>query len=128
MSIAITDEHQSLGATVSDFLVKNDSRGATRQLLTAETEALPGFWPELANLGWLGLHLPEEYGGSGFTVQELAVVIEPMGRTACPGPFVPTVIASAVINAAGDDDLKKSLLPGLADGSRSAAIGLTKDA
>ncbi len=124
MSIAITDEHQSLGATVSDFLVKNDSRGATRQLLTAETEALPGFWPELAKLGWLGLHLPEQYGGSGFGLEELSVVVEEFGRAVAPGPFVPTVIASAVIAAGAGEELASRLLPGLADGTTAAGLGL----
>jgi alkylation response protein AidB-like acyl-CoA dehydrogenase len=124
MSIAITDEHQSLGTTTADFLVKNDSRGAARQLLTAEAEALPAFWPEIAALGWLGLHLPERHGGSGFGLEELAVVVEEFGRAVSPGPFVPTVIASAVIAATAPEATAARLLPGLADGSKVAGIAI----
>jgi alkylation response protein AidB-like acyl-CoA dehydrogenase len=47
-----------------------------------------------------GLHLPEEHGGSGYGLPELVVVVEELGRAIAPGPFVPTVIASAVVAAA----------------------------
>ena len=57
-------------------------------------------------LGWLGLHLPEEHGGSGFGLEELVVVIEELGRAVAPGPFVPTVIASATLDAVADDATK----------------------
>jgi alkylation response protein AidB-like acyl-CoA dehydrogenase len=127
MSIAISDDHRALSDTVADFLAKNNALAANRELLDAPSEARPAFWPELGNLGWLGLHLPEEYGGSGFGLQELAVVVEQLGQVACPGPFVPTVIASSVIADVGSDDLKESLLPSLADGSKTAAIALTGD-
>ena len=76
MSIAITEDHRALGQTASDFLAKRDSRGAARALLVAETEALPAWWGDLVSLGWLGLHLPEERGGSGFGLPELVVVVE----------------------------------------------------
>ena len=101
MSIAITDEHRALAQTVSDFLDKNGARTASRALLTAENEELPAFWGEVGQLGWLGLHLPEEHGGSGFGLPELVIVAEEMGRAVAPGPFVPTVIASAVLATAG---------------------------
>jgi alkylation response protein AidB-like acyl-CoA dehydrogenase len=124
MPIAITDEHRALAQTVSDFLAKQGARSAARELLTAETEELPAFWPELAELGWLGLHVPEEYGGSGFGLPELVVVAEELGRAVAPGPFVPTVIASAAIAAAAPDELKAAWLPGLADGSLIGAVTL----
>ena len=129
MSIAITEDHRALGQTASDFLAKHDSRGAARALLEAETEAetLPPFWGDIAELGWLGLHLPEDLGGSGFGLPELIVVVEELGRAVTPGPFVPTVIASAVIDSVGGDELKRRLLPGLADGSVFAGVGLTSD-
>ncbi len=127
MSIAITDDHRALADTASDFLRKHDARGAARALLEADEEGLPPFWEELRRLGWLGLHLPEDHGGSGFGIPELAVVVEELGRAVAPGPFVPTVVASAVIEAAAPDDLKARLLPGLADGSRAAAVALGGD-
>src|SRR5579871_1680363 len=124
MSIAITEEHRALAETVSDFLVKHGARGAARNLLEAKTEPLPAFWPDLAALGWLGLHLPEDHGGSGYGLPELIVVVEQLGRAVTPGPFVPTVIASALIDAVAPAAVQARYLPGLAGGSTVAGVGL----
>jgi len=97
MSIAITEEHRALAQTVSDLLAKHQTRAAARALLDAEAEPLPDFWAELAGLGLLGLHIPADHGGSGFGLSETLVVAEQMGRQLAPGPYVPTVIASAVL-------------------------------
>ncbi|MEB3372146.1 acyl-CoA dehydrogenase [Saccharopolyspora mangrovi] len=122
MSIAINEDHRLLAETASDLLGRREARGASRALLESQSESLPAFWREAAELGWLGLHLPEEFGGAGFGLEETAVVAEQMGRALAPGPFAPTVIASAVIDSLGDDAAKKRLLPGLADGSVPAGV------
>jgi alkylation response protein AidB-like acyl-CoA dehydrogenase len=132
MSIAITEEHRALAQTVSDFLAKHQSRAAARALLEAKTEPLPAFWAELAGLGLLGLHIPADRGGSGFGLSETLVVAEQMGRQLAPGPFVPTVIASAVLADALAADgaaagVAQRLLPGLADGSLVGAVALGGD-
>ncbi|MFO7281472.1 MAG: acyl-CoA dehydrogenase [Thermoanaerobacterales bacterium] len=123
MSLAITDEHRALADTAADFLARHDARAAARALLEAPEEALPAWWDDLVALGWLGLHVPEEHGGSGFGIEELVVVVEQMGRALAPGPFVPTVVASAVLAAVGGD-AAKAHLPALADGSRTGAVAL----
>ncbi|MBS1837319.1 MAG: acyl-CoA dehydrogenase, partial [Actinobacteria bacterium] len=74
-----------------------------------------------------GLHLPEEVGGSGYGLDELVVVVEETGRALLPGPFVPTVIASATVDATGSSEQRARLLPGLADGSLTAAIAFDGD-
>src|SRR5689334_4047917 len=124
MSIAITEDHLALAETVHDFLEKKGSRAAARELVNGAEETLPELWPEIANLGWLGLHIPEKFGGSGYGLEELVVVAEEMGRGLVPGPFIPTVIASATINAAAQPAQKKQYLPGLADGSLKGAVAL----
>ena len=124
MPIAISEEHRALAQSVADFLTHHQSRAAARSLLEAETDARPAFWAELGGLGLLGLHVPEDLGGSGFGLAETLVVAEQMGRYLAPGPFVPTVITSAVLAAAGPDDLQKRLLPGLADGTVVGAAAL----
>jgi hypothetical protein len=127
MSIAISDDHKALAQTVSDFLQKHDSLKAARALLEAESEPIPSFWKELTTLGWLGLHIPEEYGGSGYGLPELVVVVEELGRGVAPGPFVPTVMASAVIAATATAEIQAARLPGLADGSVIGAVALGGD-
>jgi alkylation response protein AidB-like acyl-CoA dehydrogenase len=124
MSIAITEDHKALAETASEFLQKRDARGAARSLLEADSEELPDLWRAITDLGWQGLHIAEEHGGSGYGLEELVVVVEELGRVVAPGPFVPSAIASAVIADAGDDATKKGLLPGFADGSTVAGVAL----
>ena len=127
MPIALTDDHRELGEVARAFLTAQKARGAARELLDADTETRPSFWSALAELGWLGLHVDEAYGGSGFGLTELVVVVDELGRAVAPGPFVPTVAVSSVIAAEGSDEQKSQLLPGLIDGSTTAAIGFGGD-
>ncbi len=124
MPIAITDEHLELGATVRGVLATHDALAAARALLEADSEPRPSFWKEMAELGWLGIHVPEEYGGSGAGLSELVVVLDELGRQVAPGPFLPTVLASAVIAQCGRGEQRADFLPGLTDGSTSGALGL----
>jgi alkylation response protein AidB-like acyl-CoA dehydrogenase len=124
MPIAITDDHQELAATVRGVLTAHKALQAARALLESEEEGRPPCWSEMADLGWLGIHLPEEFGGSGAGLPELVVVLDELGRQVAPGPFLPTVLASAVVAQCGNDEQKRRLLPGLADGTKTAALGL----
>ncbi|MBI2695852.1 acyl-CoA dehydrogenase [Mycobacterium nebraskense] len=124
MGIALTDDHRELAEVARAFLTSQKARWAARSLLDAAEESRPPFWQNLVELGWLGLHVDEEHGGSGFGLPELVVVVEELGRAVAPGPFVPTVIASAVIAKDGSAEQKSRLLPGLIDGTVTAGIGL----
>jgi alkylation response protein AidB-like acyl-CoA dehydrogenase len=124
MPIAITDEHQELASSVRGVLTAHKALQAARALLEADEERRPSYWGEMAELGWLGIHLPEEYGGSGAGLLELVVVLDELGRQVAPGPFLPTVVASAVIAQCGSTEQKQRYLPGLADGTTTAALGL----
>ena len=126
MPIAITDDHSTLAETAADFLVRHGALAASRTLLEAPTEELPDLWEPLREVGWLGLHVDEAHGGSGYGLAELVVVVEELGRAVAPGPFVPTVIASAVLATAGTDATDK-VLAGLAAGSLRGAIALGGD-
>ncbi|MGH3969314.1 MAG: acyl-CoA dehydrogenase, partial [Mycobacterium sp.] len=124
MGIALTDDHRQLAEVARGFLTAQKARWAARELLDSADEARPPFWGELAELGWLGLHIDEQHGGSGYGLTELVVVVEELGRAVAPGPFVPTVIASAVIATDGTAEQCDRLLPGLIDGTVAAGIGL----
>jgi 3-oxochol-4-en-24-oyl-CoA dehydrogenase len=124
MGIALTDDHRELAEVARAFLTAQKARWAARSLLDAAEESRPPFWQNLVELGWLGLHVDEEHGGSGYGLPELVVVVEELGRAVAPGPFVPTVIASAVIAKDGSAEQKSRLLPGLIDGTVTAGVGL----
>jgi alkylation response protein AidB-like acyl-CoA dehydrogenase len=127
MSIAITDDHRALAETAADFLTKRDTRGKARALLEAREEPLPDFWDDLRALGWLGLHVPEAQGGSGYGLPELVVVVEELGRALTPGPFVPSTIASAVLVGSLPSPAAEHWLPRLASGDAIGAIALGGD-
>ncbi len=124
MPIALSDEHRELAKVAFGFLANREALAASRSLLDSKSDELPPFWDELVQMGWLGLHLPEEFGGSGYGLMELAVVLEALGAASAPGPFLPTVMASAIIDALGSDAQRERHLRGLANGSTLGAVAL----
>ncbi|WP_020103432.1 acyl-CoA dehydrogenase [Mycobacterium sp. 360MFTsu5.1] len=124
-ALAITDDHNDLANSATGLLHRLGSRAAARATLEGGPSHPAGFWTAAADLGWQGLAIPEEFGGSGFGLPELAVVLEAQGRELCPGPFLPTVAAAVVIDRCGTDELRAALLPRLANGSTVAALGLS---
>ncbi|MGD9701300.1 MAG: acyl-CoA dehydrogenase [Acidimicrobiia bacterium] len=124
MPIALSDDTRELADVATAFLAGRKALAAARDMLEADVETLPPFWDELVSLGWLGLHLPEDVGGSGYGFGELVVVLEALGAVAAPGPFLPTVIASAIIDAVGSAAQRAAHLPGLASGASLGAVAL----
>jgi alkylation response protein AidB-like acyl-CoA dehydrogenase len=127
MSIALTEEHQELVRVARSFLEAHEARAAARAQLEAPSDRLPAFWKEMAELGWLGLHVDEAHGGQGFGLAELSIVLEALGHAMAPGPFLPTALASALLHESGSEPAKSAFLPGLADGSLVGAVGLGGD-
>ncbi|MFI1100877.1 acyl-CoA dehydrogenase family protein [Streptomyces melanogenes] len=85
-------------------------------------------WAEAAKLGYLGVNLPEEYGGGGGGMAELSIVLEELGAAGCPllMMVVSPAICGTVIARFGTEEQKRTWLPGLADGSRTMAFGITE--
>ena len=92
---------------------------------TRPTRPARPFWADLAELGWLGLHIAEEHGGSGFGLPELVVVIEELGRAVAPGPVrADRGRLGGASRPRGSAEQKARLLPGLVDGAVTAGVGL----
>lgn len=123
-ALAITEEHRDLAAAAAGQLQRSHSLAAARATLDAPGARPADIWSAGADLGWNGLALSEEFGGSGFGLAELAVVTEVAGRELMPGPFLSTVAAAVAIDRCAPDSVRAQLLPGLADGSLVAALGL----
>jgi 3-oxochol-4-en-24-oyl-CoA dehydrogenase len=124
MPIGLTDEHEALRVAVRRFVDTRIPPEETRRSLDAEHETRPEFWAALAEPGWLGLHIDEANGGAGYGYVEQAVVLEELGRAAAPGPYLPTVLAAAVLQDAGGT-AAKALLPALAAGALTGAVALS---
>src|SRR5689334_1179439 len=124
MAIGITEDHEALRQVVRRFVDAQCAPAVARAALDADAESRPPFWDALAPLGWLGLHVAEEHGGAGYGLVEQCVVVEELGRAAAPGPYVPTVLASAVVQAVATAEVAKPIVAPLVDGSSIAAVAV----
>jgi alkylation response protein AidB-like acyl-CoA dehydrogenase len=124
MPIGISEEHEALHDAVRGWAERHCPPAVPRAVLEAGSEGRPEFWDALAEQGWLGLHVDEAYGGSGYGIPELVVVLEELGRVVAPGPFLATVLASTLIQRAGKEPAA-AWCPGLADGSVVGAVALS---
>ncbi len=125
VSLALGPEHEELAATVARWLEQRCPPAVLRQPFEDPSEVLPTIWKELAEQGWLGLHVHEDRGGQGFGVLELAVVFEQLGSVALGGPLLPTAVVAGVVDRHGGDELRAKILPGLLDGSAVAGLALS---
>lgn len=125
MPIALIAEHAELAEVARAFGSAHDLRGATRAALEGNLTDDPGtIWKQIANQGWLGLHVAEDVGGSGFGLLELSIVIEELGRIVASGPMLSTVVAAAVVESVGTAEQRTALLPGLIDGTTPASVSV----
>jgi alkylation response protein AidB-like acyl-CoA dehydrogenase len=121
--MGISEEHEALRQATRGWVERRCPPAVPRALLDADAESMPAFWAEIAAQGWLGLHVDEALGGEGYGLPELAVVLEELGRACAPGPFVPTVLAAAVVQAAGKE-VAADIVPGLASGDIVGTVAL----
>ncbi|MEU1144154.1 acyl-CoA dehydrogenase [Streptomyces sp. NPDC005863] len=134
MGIGITREQRELASAVRGWIARAVPPEEVRRLLDAVPEPPPGasgggplpgrgrpaHWDGLAGQGLLGVHLPEEYGGGGGDLLDLAVVLEEAARAALPGPLAASSLASLVLHRAGAGEA----VAALADGTRIGAVAL----
>ncbi|MFH9869776.1 acyl-CoA dehydrogenase family protein [Streptomyces lydicus] len=121
-----TEEHRALRASVA-ALARRYGREYFATVV-AEGGHTDDLWTEAAALGYLGVNLPAEYGGGGGGIAELSLVLEELGAAGCPLLMlvVSPAICGTVIARFGTDAQKRAWLPGLADGSRKMAFGITE--
>ncbi|MCW2706343.1 MAG: acyl-CoA dehydrogenase domain protein [Frankiales bacterium] len=125
MSIGVTEDHEALAASVRGWAERAGLRESARAAFEAPEER-PSWWTALAEQGLLGLHVPEELGGSGAGGVELAVTVEELGRALAQGPALPTLLASLVLAQVGGTAAKE-LLPSLTDGTSTGAVALSEE-
>ncbi|QEV18690.1 acyl-CoA dehydrogenase family protein [Streptomyces alboniger] len=121
-----TEEHQALRAAVAALGKRYGRAYMTR--VVADGGHPDELWADAAKLGYLGVNLPEEYGGGGGGISELSIVLEELGAAGSPllMMVVSPAICGTVIARFGTEEQKRAWLPGLADGSRTMAFGITE--
>ena len=117
MDFALSEEQEMLRKSARDFLSAECPKSLVREIEAGDLGYSPELWKKMAGLGWMGLVLPEEYGGAEFSLPDMAVLFEEYGRAAAPGPMFSTMVLGALpILDFGTDEQKKALLPKIATG------------
>ncbi|GBE25383.1 acyl-CoA dehydrogenase [bacterium BMS3Bbin02] len=123
MDFGVSDEQSMLRDMAREYLTNRLTSEKVRALMESDTAHDEAFWAEIAEMGWHAMAIPEEYGGAGFTFQELGILLEEMGRRVSPGPFFSTVVLGAnALLLGGTEDQKQRLLPPVAAGEHRLAF------
>lgn len=122
MDFGFSEEQEMLRESARGLLEKECPSAAVRRLMDDERGYDPALWKKMAELGWTGLTIAEEFGGAALTYVDLALVMEEMGRALLPSPFIWTTMAAEAIRRAGSDAQKRAILPQIAAGEMIAAI------
>jgi alkylation response protein AidB-like acyl-CoA dehydrogenase len=128
MDFHLSDGQQLLVTTARDFLRRQCPPSAMAESISSERGFSAGLWKEISVLGWPGLLIPSEYGGSGGSFVDLSLLIEEMGRACFPSPYVQSaVVATSLLVTAASPTQRERLLPAMALGDRLCIVALTEE-
>ena len=125
MELVLTEDQELLAKTAADFVRQHSPVSRVRALRDANDPN--GFsrelWKQMAELGWTGILVPDTYGGAGMGLADIVVVLEALGRTLAPEPFLSTVLlAGELLSRSGSDAQKQAWLPGIANGEKILTV------
>jgi len=120
----LTDEQQAIKQTAKDFLATRYKSERMRELASSERGFEDSDWQQMAELGWTGLAVPEEWGGQGLGMVDLTVVMEEMGYALAPSPLASNTIAGLALSFCGSDDQRERWLRPIAEGSKRGTLAL----
>jgi len=117
MDFGLSEQQEMLKKTARDFFKTELPKTLVKEIAKDPKGYPPELWKKMADLGWVGLVLPEQYGGSGASFLDLTILMEEMGRACLPGPFFSTVVLGALtVMDLGTEEQKKAILPKVAKG------------
>ena len=116
MDILPSEEEQMLKNVAREFLEAEVSTALVREMELDGLGYPPALWKQMADLGWLGMSLPEQYGGQGLPLVYLGLIMEEIGRVMAPVPLHSTMVAALTVDSYGTDQQKQDILPAVADG------------
>lgn len=128
MQFGLTETQQVLKSSAREFFSTECPWGEVRRLMNTGTAYDATLWQKMAQQGWTGIIFPEEYGGLGLGMVDMAVALEEMGRALLPGPYFSTVLlAGAAIESAGNAAQKKRYLSRISMGEARATVALLEN-
>jgi len=123
MQFGLTETQETLKKSAREFLTAESPMPMVRGIVEAAAPFDVGLWSKIVAQGWTGLLAPEEYGGHGMGMVEMAVVLEEMGHALLPGPFFgTTLLAGSILARAGSEQQKNKYLKPIAEGQARATL------
>ncbi len=116
LDIAFNDEQAMIMDSAREFCRDQSNITAVRSLLTSNLGHDPAVWSEICKLGWMGITIPDHFGGSGFGLGALIAIVENMGRYMLTPPLISTTLAAQALLRGGSDTQKNQWLPAIAKG------------
>jgi alkylation response protein AidB-like acyl-CoA dehydrogenase len=127
MKLAVTEEQEELRDALRRFFGDKSSGAEVRRLMETAEGYDPAVWAQMAGqLGLQAMAIPEEYGGAGFGMREVSIIMQEMGRAVVCAPYLSGLAAASALLASGDQDAKRELLPGIAEGTTIATLAWTE--
>ena len=127
MNLSLTESQEMLKDVARSFMEREAPTDVIVGLQQADSSLNPELWRKAAQLGWLGILIPPEYGGSGDSLSDAAVLYEELGRGPLPGPFFSSgVLGALTLLESGTDEQRRELLPAVARGERILSLAITE--
>ena len=127
LDLALTESEEMLKKTALDFMRRDAPKEVVQTLQETDTGYTEELWRKAVEMGWLGIIIPEEYGGTGNPLTSAGVLFEALGTGPLPGPYFSSgILGSSIIMEAGNEEQKKSILPAVAEGEQILTLALTE--
>lgn len=127
MYFEVTREQEMLRDAARAYLSDKVPLARVRELMETPDAFDRDVWFQMADMGWHAIAIPEDYGGAGFSFQELGILLEEMGRMLTPLPFFSSVVLGAgALLVAGDEEQRRSYLPPIASGEQRVALAVAE--
>src|SRR5215831_13729379 len=125
MDLSLTESQEMLRTTARSFMEREAPVDVVVGLQKAESSLDADLWAKAGRLGWLGIVLPAEYGGTGDRLSDAAVLYEELGRGPLPGPFFSSsVLGALTVLEAGTEEQRRRILPRVAEGQSVLSVAL----
>jgi alkylation response protein AidB-like acyl-CoA dehydrogenase len=127
LDIRLTESEEILKTAAINFMKRDISKETLMALHDSDTGFNEDIWKKVVDMGWLGIVIPEEFGGTGYPLTTAGVLFEALGTGPLPGPYFSSgILGSLIIQEAGTDEQKKEILPQVADGSMVLTLAMNE--
>lgn len=127
LDLALSESEEMLKKTAMDFMRRDAPQEVIQALQETDTGYSGELWRKVAEMGWLGIIIPEEYGGTGNTLTSAAALFEALGSGPLPGPyFSSAILGSQIVVEAGNEQQKQTILPSVVNGEQILSLALTE--